>query len=298
MEQPTSSQPGEEATGTSTKIIKSPKGLEQLLKTLDGLPTKPPSIYLDVSSSNQEELLNLQLLVLPTNEIYVVDIKSLGTTALSAVGEEGEFQSLRLVLESKTITKVGFDIRDMSRLLFHQFNVSLGGIYDLQLMELASREDGKSKRLLSGLAKCVDIDVPNSDATKLRWVQPNATTNLHMFNSLGHALNRSIRRVEMFPILWKIYRRRLGKPGEAFWLAHARCESQERVERSKSNSASQYGRHLGPDMWWDRDRREAAIDDWNDELLLEIRFGAWKLNDDAEWVPDHSRDNEDWLFDS
>jgi exonuclease 3'-5' domain-containing protein 1 len=298
MEQPTSSQPGKEATGTSTKIIKNSKGLEQLLKTLDGLPTKPPSIYLDVSSSNQEELLNLQLLVLPTNKIYVVDIKSLGTTALSAVGEEGEFQSLRLVLESKTITKVGFDIRDMSRLLFRQFNVSLGGMYDLQLMELASREEGQSKKFLSGLAKCIDIDVPSTDATKLRWLQPDTTTNMHIFNSLGHAPNRSMRRVEMFPILWKIYRRRLGKPGEAFWLAHARCESQERAERSKSDSGSQYGRHLGPDMWWDRERREAAIDSWNDDLLMEINVGDWKLNDDAEWVPDHSRDNEDWLFDS
>ncbi|KAH7182368.1 uncharacterized protein B0J16DRAFT_373012 [Fusarium flagelliforme] len=268
MEQPTSSQPGEEATGTSTKFIKSPKGLEQLLKTLDGLPTKPPSIYLDVLSRNQEELLNLQLLVLPTNKIYVVDIKSLGTTALSAVGEEGEFQSLRLVLESKTIAKVGFDIRDMSRLLFHQFNVSLSGMYDLQLMELASREEGQSKKFLAGLA------------------------------NLGHAPNRSMRRVEMFPVLWKIYRRRLGKPGEAFWLAHARCESQERAERSKLDSGSQHGRHLGPDMWWDRERREAAIDSWNDDLLMEINVGDWKLNDDAEWVPDHSRDNEDWLFDS
>lgn len=193
---------------------------------------------------------------------------------------------------------MGFDIRDMSRLLFRQFNVSLGGMYDLQLMELASREEGKSKKLLSGLAKCIDIDVPSTDATKLRWPQPDATTNLRMFNSLGHAPNRSMRRVEMFPVLWKVYRRRLGKPGEAFWLTEARCESQERAERSKSDSASQYGRHLGPGMWWDRERREAAIDSWNDTLLMEIRVGHWKLNDDAEWVSDHGRDNEDWLFDS
>jgi len=297
MEQLISSQPGDEVTGASTKIIKGPKGLKRLLKALDGLSTKPPSIYLDVSSSNQEELLNLQLLVLPTNEIYVVDIKSLGTTALSAVGEEGEFRSLRLVLESKTITKVGFDIRDMSRLLFRQFNISLGGMYDLQLMELASREEGQSKKFLAGLAKCIDQDIPTTDTTKIRWLQSDGNTNMHLFNSLGHAPNRSMRRVEMFPILWKIYRRRLSKPGEAFWLAHVRCESQERVERSKSDSGRQYGRHLGPDMWWDREQREAAIDSWNDDLLMEIRIGEMKLNDDAEWVSDHSRDNEDRLFD-
>ncbi|KAJ4110258.1 hypothetical protein NW768_012018 [Fusarium equiseti] len=298
MEQPTSSQPGDEKTGTSTKIVKGTEGLKRMLKELDGLPTKPPSIYLDVSSSNQEELLNLQLLVLPTNKIYVVDIKNLGTTALSAVGEEGEFQSLRLVLESKNVTKVGFDIRDMSRLLFRQFNVSLGGIYDLQLMELASRAEGKSKKFLSGLAKCIDIDVPSTDETKLRWLQPDAATNMHLFNSLGHAPNRSMRRVEMFPVLWKIYRRRLGRPGEAFWLSHARCESQERVQHSKKDSGSQKGRHLGPNMWWDKEQREAAIDSWNDDLLLEMRIGEMKLNDDAEWVSDHSRDDEDWLFGS
>ncbi|KAJ4011833.1 hypothetical protein NW752_004233 [Fusarium irregulare] len=297
MEQQTSPQPGNEETGTSTKVIKGPKGLKRLLKALDGLPTKPPSIYLDVSSSNQEELINLQLLILPTNKVYVVDIKSLGTTALSAVGEEGEFQSLRLILESKIITKVGFDIRDMSRLLFQQFNVSLGGMYDLQLMELASREEGKSKKFLSGLVKCIDIDIPSTDATKLRWLQPDVTTNMHMSNSLAHAPNRSMRRVEMFPVLWKVYRQRLGRPGEAFWLATARCQSQERAQQSKRDSGSQNGRHLGPDMWWDKEQREAAIDDWNDELLMEIRLGEWKLNDDAEWVSDHSHDNEDSLFD-
>ncbi|KAM0540539.1 hypothetical protein ACHAPJ_013587 [Fusarium lateritium] len=280
--------------GSSTIAIDSIHKLKQLLQDLSGLPIKPPSIYLDASGVGQEELIDLQLLVLPTNTLYVVNMKRLGTTALSAAGDDSA--SLRLMLESKAIPKVGFDIRGMSKLLFRQLNVSLDGMYDLQLMELASRDDGQSKKFLAGLAKCIDQDVPDTNTAKRRWLQPDDSTNLHLFNSLGHVPRQSVKRVELFPAMWKVYRRKLGPPSKAFWLRSARGQSWQRVQDSKKDLGKGNRQHLGPEFWWDPEQREAALDDWLDELVMESNVGDWELNGDAEWVP--TRNAEDWDVDS
>ncbi|KAF4957603.1 hypothetical protein FSARC_11242 [Fusarium sarcochroum] len=297
MDQQTSSQSVKSLTQekrSSTMVINSIHQLKQLLQDLDGLPVKPPSIYLDASGVGQEELIDLQLLVLPTNTLYVVNMRSLGTTALSSVGDKGT--SLRSMLESKAIIKVGFDIRGMSRLLFRQLNVSLDGMYDLQLMELASRDNGQSKKFLAGLAKCIDQDIPSTNNTKRRWLQPDDSTNMHLFNSLGHVPRQSMNRVELFPALWKVYRRKLGVPHQAFWLRSARTQSWKRVQDSKKDPGSKNRQHIGPDFWWDNEQRQAALDDWLDEIVMESRVGDWELNDDAEWVP--TRKETDWDLNS
>jgi exonuclease 3'-5' domain-containing protein 1 len=275
--------------GLSTVVIESTYQLKRLLQDLKGLPIKPPSIYLDASGVGQGQLIDLQFLVPPTDTLYVINMRRLAATAMSALGDNGE--SLRLILESKDIPKVGFDIRGMSRILFNQLNVSLGNMYDLQLMELASRDDGQSKKFLAGLAKCIDQDIPSSNIVKRRWMQSDGSTNMHLFNSRGHVPRQFPRRVEVFPALWTVYKRKLGVPGELVWLGFARAESEERVEDSKKDPGRQDRQQLGPERWWDREQREAAIDDWNDILLMEIRVGHWELNDDAEWVPTHKEKN-------
>ncbi|KAH7230897.1 hypothetical protein BKA59DRAFT_504525 [Fusarium tricinctum] len=247
--------------GLSTVEIRWTHQLKQLLQDLNTLPVKPPSIYLDASG----------FLVPPKKTLYVIDMGCLGATVLSTVSDNGK--SLRLILESKAIPKIGFDIRGMSRLLFMQQNVSLGNMYDLQLMELASRDDRQSKKFLAGLRKCVKQDISDSNIVKRRVPR------------------QSRRHVELFPALWTVYRRKLGVPSELVWLRFAHAESQERVQDSKKGPEIQGRRTLGPKSWWDHGQREAAIDDWNDELIMEIRVGHWKLNDDAEWVPTHKEKN-------
>ncbi|CAG9988012.1 unnamed protein product [Clonostachys byssicola] len=115
--------------GPSTMTINSVKKLEGLRQALEGLPVKPPSIYLDAHGVAQDELISLQILVPPTGTLYLVDMKRLGTAALSTTADSSA--SLRSILESKSIPKVGFDIRAPSKLLFRDFNVSLDGMYDL-----------------------------------------------------------------------------------------------------------------------------------------------------------------------
>jgi exonuclease 3'-5' domain-containing protein 1 len=112
--------------GPSVVAITSVHQLETLRQDLKRLPTKPPSIYLDASIVRQDELRDLQLLAPPTNTLYIIDIRSLGSTAMASVRDSSG--SLRPILESNTIPKVAFDIRGLSRALFCHLNMSLDGM--------------------------------------------------------------------------------------------------------------------------------------------------------------------------
>ncbi|EWZ78753.1 hypothetical protein BFJ63_vAg14362 [Fusarium oxysporum f. sp. narcissi] len=280
-QQPLSHPPQNEGgeDGRSVVPIRYKNQLKQLLRDLNELPTKSPSIYLDASGIGNDGLNDLHLLVPPTNTLYLINARRLGDTAFSAVGHSE--MSLRLILKLKDIPKVGFDIRDISRLLFRQFNISLAGIYDLQLMELASRKEGQSMKFLSGLAKCIDQDIPNSNDKKIRWLNPEDIINLHLYNTLGHVPNSSMKRVEMFPTLWSVYKRKLTSPKNAVWLHLAQQESEQRVYDSKKNAGSHPERQRwGPEVFWNNKQRQAAIDAWNDGNLLEERLGGIELCDD------------------
>jgi exonuclease 3'-5' domain-containing protein 1 len=264
--------------GHSVVSIRYKNQLKQLLQDLNELPTDSPSIYLDASGIGSDRLIDLQLLVSPTNTLYLVDVRRLGDIAFSAVGHSE--MSLRLILESKDIPKVGFDIRGISRLLFRQFNISLAGIYDLQLMELASRKEGQSMKFLSGLAKCIDQDIPSSNDTKIRWLTPEDTSNLHLYNTFGHVPNSSMKRVEMFPILWSVYKRKLSRPKNAVWLHLAQQESEQRVHDSKNAGSHLERQRWGPEVFWDNGQRQATIAAWDDGKLLEETSGGIEFCND------------------
>ncbi|KAH7024166.1 hypothetical protein EDB80DRAFT_770824 [Ilyonectria destructans] len=207
------SSPGQ-GDGFSTVVVGSDKALKSLAENLAGLATKPLSLYLDAVGLGTNQVIDLELLILPKKTIYIVKTNRLGTKALSVTSDSGT--SLRSFLGSESVPKVAFDIRGLSRILFHRYNLSLDGMYDLQLMELASRDMKESKKYLAGLAKCIDRDIPSTNPTKQCWLQPNDSTNMHLFNSLGHVTRDTMRQVELFPSLWSVYRRKLGQPGQAF----------------------------------------------------------------------------------
>jgi exonuclease 3'-5' domain-containing protein 1 len=116
----------------------------------------------------QDQLIYLQILVLLTGILYIVDMKRLSTVALSVTSDSSV--SLRSILESKSIPKVGFNIRTVSKLLFRDFNISLNRIYNLQLIELISRDYYQSKKHLTGFVKYINQDILKSNTTKYRWL--------------------------------------------------------------------------------------------------------------------------------
>ncbi|TVY15299.1 hypothetical protein LARI1_G007921, partial [Lachnellula arida] len=124
-------------------LIDTPTAISNLIDALVDLPTNPPSLYIDLEGvhlSRFGSISILQLLVAPTNETYLLDVHVLGYKVFSAPGTNGS--TLKDILESASIPKVFFDVRNDSDALFSHFNIKLSGVIDLQLMELATRYSG------------------------------------------------------------------------------------------------------------------------------------------------------------
>ncbi|MCJ1230512.1 hypothetical protein MMC12_007186 [Toensbergia leucococca] len=150
------------------KIVDSVPKLQDLLNDLDSLPVHPPALYLDMEGKElgrDGSVSIMELLVIPSYQVYLIDIHTLGTTAFSTPDSTG--RSLKSILESESVTKVFFDIRADSAALFNHYQVAIRGVHDLQLMELATRT--YSKKFLSGLAKCIQQDSTMSAAEKSEW---------------------------------------------------------------------------------------------------------------------------------
>ncbi|KAI0838369.1 hypothetical protein F5Y06DRAFT_287129 [Hypoxylon sp. FL0890] len=244
--------------------VSSPKALVALLDNIHGLPTEPPSLFLDVERIVKANVTFMCLLI-PLKQI-IMDL-----TTTNASGE-----SLKSILESESIPKVVFDVRPISRTLFRLHNVSLDGVRDLQLMELASRDAKQSKKYVAGLNKCVEQDVASSNEAKRRWMSTDKWNEYRTFNATGHAPRWSMKRVEIFPALWDTYYARLRRPSQAFWLAQSEWEAKTRI------AASQYpkfnlddkGNALGPEIWYDHKQREYAMENWNNDLSVGIKIGG------------------------
>ncbi|KAI6080213.1 hypothetical protein F4821DRAFT_68875 [Hypoxylon rubiginosum] len=274
--------------------VNSPETLSSLIENLQGLLIKPPSIFLDTEQFRDGKVVFLHLSVPLQNTIYRIQIDGPGGVDLSTKNAAGE--SLSTILQSDKIPKVVFDVRGISKALFDQHNLSLDGIRDLQLMELASRDGRQSKKYVAGLAKCVETDIPASNEARKRWFESDSVDGNSSFGVLGNTLRSSMKRVKIFPTLWNIYYERLRRPGEAFWHSNSRFEAQARVKASQKPNfnVNDRGNALGPDSWWIEELRQQESDDWNDTIMMEQRAGDWELDDDAFWVRTPQEPEWEW----
>ncbi|KAJ7238085.1 ribonuclease H-like domain-containing protein [Mycena haematopus] len=98
----------------------------------------------------------LQLKASGSDTIWLVDIVVLHTSAFEVVGASGK--SLKSILESPSVKKLFFDVRNDSDALFNLFGVSLANVYDLQLLEVAVRSSnpGIAPRFLKGLVATLE----------------------------------------------------------------------------------------------------------------------------------------------
>lgn len=135
--------------------------LIHLISNLGDLPDHPPSLYIDLEGNNlcrYGTVSIMQVFVAPHNHVYLLDITALGEKAFST--ETGDCMTLRSVLESSSIPKAFFDVRNDSDALYSHFNISLAGVVDIQLMEIATRRS--NLRCVNGLARCIENDVSMS----------------------------------------------------------------------------------------------------------------------------------------
>ncbi|CAJ2512600.1 Uu.00g007190.m01.CDS01 [Anthostomella pinea] len=264
--------------------VKTSEALESLLETISGLPTKLPSLYLDYQGPADGNVITLCLFI-PPNVIYRVLLgtrRSVDPSASNAMGV-----SLKTILESDYIPKVTFDVRSPSSVMFRHHGISLDGIRDLQLMELASRNAKQHKKYLTRFTKCVDHDIPSSNDVRKRWQDTSNVDDYHVFNVLGHAPRSTMKRVEIYPTLYSIYYAKLHLSREAFWLCESRFQLQERVMASQDTkfAVGKKDNALGPAVSYQHELREKAMESWNERIKMERLAGEYELDDDADWVP-------------
>ncbi|XXH01927.1 hypothetical protein Hte_008289 [Hypoxylon texense] len=255
--------------------VKSPKALLSLIKNLHSLPTESPSIFLDAEWFRDQKATFLHLFVPSENTIYRLKIDEPRSVDLSTTIPAGV--SLSSILESESIPKVVFDVRRISKALFDQHDISLDGIQDLQLMELASRDAEQSKKYIAGLAKCVETGIPRSNEVRKRWFESENIDKYHLSNVLGHASRSSMYRIELFPTLWNTYHERLRRPREAFWLAQSHEQASCRIIEAQRPSfkISDKKNALGPEDWVAKKRRDELMDNFSKDK---------KLNEDTAWI--------------
>ncbi|KAF7198323.1 hypothetical protein HII31_00062 [Pseudocercospora fuligena] len=241
------------------KLVNSIALLKNLLGYLGDSEGQPPRLYMDLEGNNLSRNGTLSLVTVllePEEEVHLIDVTTLGRDAFSTTDATG--RTLRSVLESSTIIKVFFDIRNDSDALFGLYGIQVAEIEDLQLMELASRSF--AKRNVNGLARCIERDSTLHALEKQRWqaIKDKGKTLFDPHRGGSYAvfderpLSEDIKRyctqdVTFMPHLRDIYRSRLCNA----WWSKIEAETKARIRLSQSPSFRGKGQHMamGPPGW-------------------------------------------------
>jgi len=238
-------------------LIDTCTAVASLVDSISDLPKHPPSIYVDlegVNLSRHGTISILQLFVLPANQTYLVDIHTLGEAAFLTRAANGH--TLKAILESDAIPKAFFDVRNDSDALYSHFGISLAGICDIQLMELATRSF--SKRCVNGLAKCMERDLSMTTRERQIWMAtketgirlfaPERGGSYEVFNI--RPMPEGIRQycmqdVQFLPRLWQHYFSKLTPR----WAIRVEDAAKDRVKLSQTATFVGKGRHMALGPW-------------------------------------------------
>ncbi|KAL8651411.1 MAG: hypothetical protein Q9226_004718 [Calogaya cf. arnoldii] len=156
------------STQSQTRPLSTPAVTPQ---TIFNPPTTMPQLYVDaegisLSRSGELSILIIHIETANVSHTYLLHLHVLGAVTFAITTSNG-LHTLRSLLSDNRIPKVLFDCRMDSDALFGQFGVLLGGVIDLQLMSLATRNGGS--RHLPSLGVCLkdDLDIPAGEQT---WV--------------------------------------------------------------------------------------------------------------------------------
>ncbi|KAJ5889290.1 hypothetical protein N7504_010100 [Penicillium tannophilum] len=299
-----------ESIGIEILVIDSVSLLPSAIDTaIIGLRPGVPSLFIDLEGiqlGRHGSISIMALYISSKKRVYLIDIYRLGKEAFSTINSDGK--SLKNILESPDILKVLFDVRHASDAFFGLYGVSVDGIRDVQLMELGTRTG--SKDLLAGLKKCVETDSTITQTEKTAWGRTKDHARQVFDPSLGgrHEVfnERPIRQViaeycagnvTLLPDLFNVYSAKLHPPRETFWRVHILEATKELIKLSKNprfDGASPANVH-GP---WDKESIEQAIDEWNDDIMLEAMNEQEDHDKEFRHIMDcEEEDDYDWQDD-
>lgn len=235
---------------TTTSIIENDAALQELLDQIDDLPTRPPSLFINVEGGSlnphksQPSIISIYLN--PLHKTYLIDVWKLGGSAFSVTNQNQT--SLKTILESPSIPKVVFDVREGSEGLFSHFEIKLQGIKDLQVMELAARF-GPPQDNLSSLIECVERDASLLPEGLQTWRNvESAVAPLQNRDGRWHYYTINIRPIRqpvieycvqnviLLPRLLRVYHPKLCVAGNGFWRYMVFSSVQKRLRETQSSS--------------------------------------------------------------
>ncbi|CZS92358.1 uncharacterized protein RAG0_02766 [Rhynchosporium agropyri] len=239
------------------EMIDTVEAIPAVIKNLIDQPTTPPSIYIDlegVNLSREGSVSILQIHVAPQNKSYLIDIHILGSEAFDT--SDNLDHTLRSVLQSGSIPKVFFDVRNDSDALFSHFQVRLAGIVDLQVMEYATRT--YRKQFVNGLSKCIERDLCLSSRQQsecrrvkeigLKLFAPERGGTYEVFNDrpLSDAIGMyCVQDVQWLPGLYQAYLPKISKS----MSARIERATLDRVKESQSPLYIGHGKHKAIGPW-------------------------------------------------
>ena len=207
----------------TVSIIDTLIALVSFLDDLENQLTNPPSLYLvieGVALSRHGSISIIQVFHLPQNHVFLIDVFVLQEAAFNTPNRNGT--TLRSILESALVPKVFFDVRNDADALYAHFNISLRGVHDIQLLEVATRSWAKDR--LVGLAQCIRSDARlatkvrrDLEAVKERGKALFAAENggsYEVFNTrpmLQDIVDYCAQDVVCLPVLWNSYSQKIGK---------------------------------------------------------------------------------------
>jgi exonuclease 3'-5' domain-containing protein 1 len=239
------------------KVVDTRLSLGSLLDDVTSLPTNPHPLFLDLEGDNLGRHGSISIISLfdsPRNTVYLVDVHCLGGEAFTITNNN---VSLKTILESSTIPKVFFDVRNDSDALFNLYQVSLDGVKDIQLMELGCRPGPESsKKYVADLAKCVAKSSAIPDPQKEEWqrVKQDAA---RLFDAQKRGFRHILSKrplgseVEQYCVQNVIVLPGLRRPSEKFWQVQVQQATKDRIKLSQTLQEQDGSKTLGPWSEWE-----------------------------------------------
>lgn len=247
------------ATNGSWTMVDTIQALKDMIDELSGCREQTPDLFMDLEGENLSRtgtLSILQILLLTAPHVYLIDCLKLGKDAFETRNENNT--NLRDILESCTIKKAIFDVRNDSAALYHQYGISLAGMDDIQLMEVASRT--QTRPHLSGLARCIEYGVQLSSSDRRRFLElkkqgqrlfdPNLGGSYAVFGKRPldeEVIRYCVQDVCILPAVWNAYSKKLNSS----WRTRMLAETEQRIQVAKSLSYNSKGSHMAlcPNSW-------------------------------------------------
>ncbi|KAF7918048.1 hypothetical protein BELL_0077g00130 [Botrytis elliptica] len=234
---------------------------------LHGAAQNNPTYLLDLSTLSAKTLVNTHS---SQRSLTIMQFTHAPSPGQAFEADIPEYISLRNLFESPHISKVVFDVRDISHFLYTECHISLAGVKDLQLMELAVRDVGKDN--LGDLAKCVELHSPLSSALKKEWEakrvalltiesQPCEQRPMRQDTMQYYAGE-----VNMLPGIYRVLCTKLRTEKLSFWRNEIETTTKNRIEASQSPiyNIVEKNRAWGS---WTEEYLEVASESWNKDMF-------------------------------